>query len=140
MMPSALIRPAIYVAIGFKDIATSDNGRWARIVFIDDSKNEVPVQLAAVLLGTLLPQLIGVDAECERRREGSNSKRAKQIKQGSVGTTEGGGVVFEFIIPTGQRYLFEMDKIGATLVLESLSIALQSAVDKSDKRDPPRGH
>jgi hypothetical protein len=129
-------------AFGFKDIGASANGRWARIVFMGrDLKTEIPIQLAADLLDKMLPSLMKVAAECERRRDGTNPKRAYNIKQGEVGVTTNGGIVFEFTTPVGQNFAFEMDRIGAQLILESLSKILEWKKDQNTPApDRPQSH
>lgn len=130
-------------AFGFKDIGASDDGKWARIVFVGrDLETETPIQLAADLLDKMLPSLMAVAAECERRREGGNPRHVYQIKKGSIGATTEDGIVFEFVIPTGHHLAFEVDRIGAQLLLESLSTALrlEPAQHQTGKADRPKGH
>ncbi|MFD1983527.1 hypothetical protein ACFSOZ_12690 [Mesorhizobium newzealandense] len=127
-------------AFGFKDIGSSEDGRLARIVFLErDLKTEIPVQLAADLLDKMLPVLMKVAGECERRREGGNPRRVFQIKQGSIGTTTGDGIMFDFVTRTGQHMAFEVDRIGARLLLESLATALQlePSLSRTGMTDPP---
>jgi hypothetical protein len=126
------------MAFGFKDIGASPDGKFARIVFVaKDETTEIPIQLAADLLDKMMPTLLGVAAECERRRTGGNPRRAYNIKQGSVGKSGGGGIVFEFVISTGQHFSFEMDKLGAKLVLDSLSEIMNMIESKGGQIETP---
>ena len=128
-------------AVAFKDIGVSDNGLWARIVFLGrDLKTEIPIQLAADLLDKMLPTLLGAAAECERRRSGENKKNVYKIKQGAIHKTSEDGIVFDFVIPTGQKMAFEVDKTGAKLLFSALAKVLQLGEDQSDTVDPPRRH
>jgi hypothetical protein len=128
-------------AFAFGAIAASDDGRWARIVFLErDLKTEIPIQLAADLLEKMLPTLRSVAAECERRRSGENKKNVYRIKEGSIHKTSEDGIVFDFVIPTGERMAFEMDKTGAILLFSALEKVLQMAEHQSGTVDPPRRH
>jgi hypothetical protein len=128
-------------AFGFKNIGASDNGKWARIVFLGrDLKTEIPTQLAADLLDKMLPSLMNVAGECERRRNGKNVRRVYQIKEGSIGQTTEDGIIFDFVTSTGQRFGFEVDKIGAKLLLSSLSEILGLVERQSGTIDPPQRH
>ena len=140
--PKTIDTPGEPRAFGFKDIGVSDNGKWARIVFVRcDLKTEIPIQLAADLLDKMLPTLMGVAAECERRATGENKQRVYQIKEGAVEKkTDNDGVVFDFVIPTGQHFAFELDNVGAKLLLTSLSEILQLEERQSGTVDPPRRH
>lgn len=85
-------------AFGFKDIGTSDDGKWARIVFLGrDLETEIPIHLAADLLHNMLRSLMAVADACERRREGGNPRHLYQVKKGSIATTAEDGIVFDFI-------------------------------------------
>jgi len=126
------------LALAFKDIGASHDGKWARIVFLaQDRKTEIPIQLAADLLAKMLPSLLNVDAECERRRTGKNVRKVYQIKKGQIQHTESDSIVFDFIISTGQHYAFEVDRMGATLIRDSLSAILVSAASQTGAVGPP---
>jgi hypothetical protein len=128
-------------AFAYKGIAPSDNGNFARIVYLArDHKTELPVQLAADLLDKMMPALLGVAAECTRRRNGQDLRQVYKIRQGEVSKSPDGRVVFEFAIPTGQQFSFEMDREGATLILDSLSAVLALAERQIGKVDPPQRH
>ena len=81
-----------------------------------------------------------VAAECERRRSGNNKKNVYLIKEGAIHTTAEDGIVFEFVIPTGQRMAFEVDRTGAKLLFSALANVLQLAEHQSGPVDPPRQH
>jgi hypothetical protein len=128
-------------ARGFKDIGVSDDGKWARIAFVGlDLKTEIPIHIAADLIGKMLPILLGADAECTRRRKGTIERQVYKIKEGHIQQTEADNIVFDFIIPTGQHFAFEVDKIGAKLLLSALSQILGLVERQSGTVDPPRRH
>ncbi|WP_342727335.1 hypothetical protein AAFG07_11315 [Bradyrhizobium sp. B097] len=74
-------------AFGFKDIGASNDGNFARIVFVGkDLTTELPIQLAADVLDKMMPTLMNIAGECERRRNaGGNPRRVYNIKEGAVG-------------------------------------------------------
>lgn len=117
---------SVMVAYGFKDVGITADGQYAKIVLVaKDLKTEMPLHMGADLVDKMLPHLMNVAAEGERRRNaGTNPARAFQIKKGEVGQSSHDTVVFTFITPAGQNYRFEMDKIGAKLVWESLGVIL----------------
>ena len=120
---------------GLKEIAANQTGRWIRVVFVEPDQTERPILLAAELLDHMLPHIMHMAGECERRRTGENAKRAFVIKRGSVSTTAQ-GIILEFAAPSGQSFAFEMDKDGAKLMLTSLSKALGLTSDHGDKPPP----
>ena len=126
-------------AFGFKGIGATQDGKWVRIIFVGrDLQTEIPIQLGADLLSKMMPSLLNVDAECERRRSGKNVRKVYQIKQGQIQATDADGIVFDFIIPTGQHFAFEIDKVGAKLLWESLSLILGLVESQSGTVGPPR--
>ncbi|MGY3130880.1 hypothetical protein ACVWZM_001562 [Bradyrhizobium sp. USDA 4501] len=127
------------VAYGFKDIGVTGDGNYAKVVLLaKDLKTEMPIHMAADLVDKLLPHLMNLAAESERRRnEGTNPARVFQIKQGDVGQTSEDSVMFNFKTPQGQDFRFEMDKIGAKLIWESLGVILGLIEQRSGPIDKP---
>ena len=86
----------------------------------------------------MMPSLLNVDAECERRRSGKIVRKVYQIKQGQIQATDADGIVFDFIIPTGQHFAFEIDKVGAKLLWDlSFSNPWIGRESKSGTVGPP---
>jgi len=127
-------------AVAFKNVGTRDDGKWIRIVFLGpDQKTEIPLRLAADLVDKLLPHLISVAAEAERRRTGANAKSVYRVRQGAIDVTEDGDAVFDFTVPTGQRFAFEVDRTGTRLLFAALAKALDipTVPDGTHGGDPP---
>jgi hypothetical protein len=141
--PNARGEPTAY---GFKDdLGVSRDGKLARIVFVEkDMKTELPLNLGADLLGKILPSLVLIDAECERRRHGVNKRQVYLIKSGSVSEVTDNanvtGVSFEFIAPSGHHFAFEMDTVGAKLVSESLATILSKIESQTGTIARPKTH
>jgi hypothetical protein len=123
----------------FKDIGVSDNGRLIRIILLRGKNLEIeqPIQIAADLIDKMMPALLNVAGESDRRRNGSNTKHVYQIKEGSVGQSTEGGVVFDFILSTGQHYAFQMDRLGAKLILGALSQIVNKIENENGPIDIP---
>jgi hypothetical protein len=60
------------------------------------------------------------------------------FRKGQVIQTHADNVVFDFIIPTGQHFAFEVDKIGAKLLLLSLSKILEKIERETGTIELPR--
>jgi len=128
--------------LGLKEIGTRADGKWVRLVLVAPDKAETLIHLAAELLQKMLPNLIAAADEAERKREGGNKRTVYRIEQGNVQSTEEGGVVLDFITPTGQHLAFEMDRMGTTLLCASLSRILESLgeADQTPDAPPDRRH
>jgi hypothetical protein len=115
----------------FKDAGTSDDGKFARMTFAAPDGTEVPLRMPAELIDKFLPQLMSLAAECERRRNaGTSPKRVHQIKQGAVSLSTDDQIAFDFTLSTGQNYSFLMDRVGASLIYQSLGTILGIAEQK----------
>jgi hypothetical protein len=104
-----------------------------------DSKTEHPFDLAAELLAKMLPSLIAADAEGERRRKGKNERKVYTVTQGKIGIADK-SLVFEFVIPTGQEYAFEIDPASAKHLCAALSVALERVETQSGTIETPPRH
>ncbi|UGY23554.1 hypothetical protein HU675_0037295 [Bradyrhizobium septentrionale] len=123
---------------GFKSPAASSDGKFARIALVAHSGAEVPVRMPAELIDKFLPDLMNLAAECERRRNaGTNPARVFQIKEGEVSQSSNDTVAFSFTTSMGQSYRFEMDKLGAKLIWESLGIILGLIENRSGAIERP---
>jgi hypothetical protein len=130
------------IVAGFQhNYGISADGRMTRIVFLaPDKKTEIPIQFAADILSKLMPFLLQIHGECERRYKGTNEKLVYRIREGSIQKATTGSddvVVFEFTISTGQSFAFEVDKIGAKLLHASLSKVLGMVEDQSGPIETP---
>lgn len=124
--------------IGFKDVGASADGKWARIVFLEsDRKTELPIQFASDIFGKMLPTLLQLDGECARRRDGDNIKQVFRVKEGDIIATNDGDIVFEFKVPSGQHFAFELDQASAKLMLSALSQILELEQFQKPNDIPP---
>jgi hypothetical protein len=126
------------LVIAFKNPGVSDDGRFARMLFAGPDGTEVPLRMPAELIDKLLPELMNLAAECERRRNaGTNPARVYNIKQGGVSQTSHDEVAFNFQISTGQNFRFLVDKVGAKLIWESLGLVLGLIEKRSGPIETP---
>jgi hypothetical protein len=122
---------------GFKEIGWDDSGKWIRVVFIDLNKAEISIQYPANLIEQLMPLLANATAECKHRSGNENVRHIFTIRSGSV-SKAGENVVFDFLLPGGAHFTFDMDKTGASLLLSSLRKILDIIEPPSTGPKPAR--
>ena len=109
---------------GLKYVLPSSNGKIIRVVFSARDNEERAFQIPTDAVEILLPFLAKAAQEGKRISGNENEKQIFPINDAEIGVSEEGNIVFDFVLPEGAQFAFQMDPGTAQALLTALQLAL----------------